>query len=176
MPDLPIRKGSLRKPSNCYSDDAIYFVTFKVHNNNCFLGQVIDGVVDKSAEGEITELQWLWLAQHYPYVILHKFIVMPDHVHAIIEIDHEAGVGYDLSLECKIKPLSELIGSFKTTSTKKIRQEINPKFEWQRSFHDHIIRNEHEYNLISEYIKNNPEKWQLRRDTHGRDRSRPVRS
>ena len=107
--------------------------------------------------GKITEQQWQWLEQQYPYIILHSFVVMPNHIHGIIEIDdrlagtgrdptnenddHDVGTGRDLSLQqqqeqqqpnnggepviqeqpiTKIKSLSELMGAYKTASSKQI--------------------------------------------------------
>lgn len=61
--------------------------------------------------------------------------------------------------EIKIKSLSSLIGAFKTTSPKMIHQVGFADFAWQRSFHDHIIRNERSFQNISNYINLNPEKW-----------------
>src|SRR5665213_3257870 len=85
--------------------------------------------------GKIAEQQWHWLAEQYPYVVLHEFTVMPNHIHGIIEIDRNAvgtgrdlsgnvndnhvGTGRDLSLR-KIKSLSELMGAYKTTVSKQI--------------------------------------------------------
>ena len=61
--------------------------------------------------------------------------------------------------EIKIKSLSSLMGALKTTSSKQIRDFGFIDFAWHRSFHDHIIRNEKEYELISNYIDRNPQKW-----------------
>ena len=70
------------------------------------------------------------------------------------------GNGRDRSLHTKIKTLSELIGAFKTTSSKRIHQAGLLKFRWQKSFYDHIIRNEINLNRIREYIINNPSQWE----------------
>ncbi len=59
----------------------------------------------------------------------------------------------------KIKSISELMGAFKTTSSKKIHLVGNDSFQWQRSFHDHIVRNDYAYQNIDSYITKNPEKW-----------------
>ncbi|HRN44739.1 MAG TPA: hypothetical protein PLH20_08170, partial [Flavobacterium sp.] len=85
----------------------------------------------------------------------HSYIVMPNHVHAIIEID--SGRISDYSI--KIKSLSELIGAYKTTSSKQIHLAGFSGFAWQRSFHDHIIRNDASYTRISNYIETNQERW-----------------
>ena len=111
--------------------------------------------------GKIADQQWYWLATQYPYVVLHEFIVMPNHIHGIIEINRNAsvGTGRDLSLPPKIKSLSDLIGAYKTTVSKQIHLLGYAEFAWQRSFHDHIIRDEESYERISNYIINNPNSW-----------------
>ena len=105
--------------------------------------------------GEIVRERLLWLAIQYPYVVLHNYVVMPNHIHAILEID-------SFKVEdnaVKIKSLSSLFGAFKTTSSKLIRQAGFLDFSWHRSFHDHIIRSESSYHNISNYIDQNPSKW-----------------
>lgn len=52
------------------------------------------------------------------------------------------------------------MGAYKTTSSKLIRAEGLIDFKWKRSFHDHIIRQGASFDLISNYIENNPEKWE----------------
>jgi REP element-mobilizing transposase RayT len=79
---------------------------------------------------------------------------MPNHIHAIIEIDSMK------TNSIKIKSLSELMGAFKTTSSKLIHLAGFPDFQWQRSFHDHIIKDEKSYLNISNYIETNPERWE----------------
>lgn len=105
--------------------------------------------------GEIVRERLLWLAIQYPYVVLHNYVVMPNHIHAILEID--SFKVKDNSV--KIKSLSSLFGAFKTTSSKLIRQAGFLDFSWHRSFHDHIIRSESSYHNISNYIDQNPSKW-----------------
>ena len=105
--------------------------------------------------GQIANKQLQWLEEQYVYVVLHSSIVMPNHVHAIIEID--SSLVSDATM--KIKSLSELVGAYKTTSSKLIRRSGFESFAWHRSFHDHIIRNEQSYNRIMNYIITNAERW-----------------
>ena len=115
--------------------------------------------------GKIAEKQWYWVGEQYPYVVLHAFIVMPNHIHGIIEINrgHFVRTGRDLSLQ-NIKSLSKLMGAYKTTVSKQIHLldgiPTSAEFAWHRSFHEHIIRNEKTYKIISEYIINNPGKFE----------------
>lgn len=104
---------------------------------------------------EIVQDRLLWLPVQYPYVILHNFEVMPNHVHAILEID---SLRFRDKL-IKIKSLSRLYGAFQTTSSKMIHQAGFLDFSWHRSFHDHIIRSDKSYRNISNYIDENPSKW-----------------
>ena len=105
--------------------------------------------------GEIVQERLLWLAVQYPYVVLHNYVVMPNHLHAIIEIDSSRVKGKSI----KIKTLSSLFGAFETTSSKIIHQVGFLDFAWHRSFHDHIIRTDRSYRNISNYIDQNPSKW-----------------
>ncbi|WP_162428386.1 transposase [Pontibacter pudoricolor] len=162
-----------------YSRDALYFVTSCVLDKACVFGEVVNEAMQLNKFGCIAEQQWHRLAELYPYVVLHAFVVMPNHVHGIIEIDRElVGTGRDLSARRlndgagtvntviagslpaqKIKSLSQLVGAYKTTTSKLVRSAGLAEFAWQRSFHDHIIRSEKAYNQIRDYILSNPEKW-----------------
>lgn len=172
-----------------YSSDNLYFVTICVQDRKCCLGMIgtsLDQSVPKmelNEFGKIVKDRIGWLTDQYKYVDVHNYVIMPNHVHAIIEIDKRklaVGTGRDLSVhplkfdlsvhplkcdlsvgdkEIKIKSLSSLMGAFKTTSSKMIHQAGFADFAWQRSFHDHIIRNEKSYQNISNYIDLNPEKW-----------------
>ena len=153
--DLPPQNGNLSRPLSIRNDDQS--VTSSVP-------QMI-----LNEYGAIAEIQWFWLSEKYPYVILHEFVVMPNHIHGIIEINRDiVRTGRDLSLpQPKIKPLSELIGAYKTTVSKQIhilecrdRSRPVPTFAWQRSFYEHIIRDEKTFETISDYIINNPVNWE----------------
>ena len=159
-----------------YSNPRLYFVTACVHDRVCSFGEVVNEQMVLNTYGNIAHDQWLWLHQQYYYVTLHSFVIMPNHMHGIIEIDTDVfgrtghdldpagkdgftGTGQDLSIQQKIKSLSELMGAYKTTTSKQIHLAGLHDFRWHRSFHDHIIRNETSYTNISNYIENNPRKW-----------------
>ncbi|MFB9108647.1 transposase [Flavobacterium gyeonganense] len=178
-----------------YSSDNLYFVTICVQDRICCFGSVGTGrdlsvhhsnenhsnenhsnenqfenncadlKMDLNEFGKIVKQQIEWLEEQYKYVEIHNYVVMPNHVHMIIEIDKNKlligteGTARELSVqEIKIKSLSGLIGAFKTTSSKLIHRAGFEDFSWQRSFHDHIIRNDKSYHNISNYIDLNPEK------------------
>jgi len=137
-----------------YSSEGAYFVTICVHNRECFFGNIADEKFVANQFGEIIENQWQWLFVQYPYIKIDEFVIMPNHFHGII---HIIGNGRDRSL--RIKPIPQLIGAFKTTSSKLIRQSGYIGFQWQKSYHDRIIRNDRELIRIRQYIQNNPQNW-----------------
>lgn len=123
--------------------------------------------------GIIIDVQWAWMCAHFPYVIGHAFIIMPDHLHGILEIKRDLIEEFhhlksDQPMwKVRIKPLYELIGAFKMTASKKIHllekvlhPEMAPEFDWHRSFNDHIIRSDKAFERISKYIRENPRNWQ----------------
>lgn len=121
------------------------------------------------------------MERQYSFVRLHEFIVMPNHVHGVVEICRSSvrptvgmiidatstvGRGLDLSLrldepavEQKPLSLSNIIGALKTTSSKLIHEHGLPSFRWQRSFYDVIIRDPRALYGIQQYIRENPLKW-----------------
>jgi len=130
--------------------------------------------------GRAAEEAWAWLAQQYPYVDLDEWVVMPNHLHAILLIHDDqrdglvgavreppAGVVHERPLRGRgspvnqptnRKPLGRLIGAFKTVSTKRVNElrDTPGATLWQRNYYDHIIRNEAELHRIRQYIADNP--------------------
>jgi putative transposase len=148
---MRIRK-QLRLSKFNYSLRGSYFVTICVDNMQCCLSKIDDGELILNSFGRIAQSQWQWLDQQYPYVSVENFIVMPNHVHAIVDIIPKKRYG-------KILSLSQLIGAYKTLSTAKIRKAGFVEFSWHRSFFDHIIRGVEDYQNIVDYINSNPANW-----------------
>ncbi len=155
-----------------YSKDAIYFITACCKNRIHHFGNIIDGEMNLNEYGEIAKNQMEWLAEQYPYIKLHNYAIMPNHIHILIEINRDlvrAGrdlpqprdlpLARDLPQPIKIKSISSIMGAYKTTTSKQIHLLGNQEFAWQRSFHDHIVRNEKRYYNIFNYITDNPKRW-----------------
>jgi len=142
-----------------YSHGGCYFVTICTKYRIDHFGEIVDGEMILNENGKIVNQQWLWIGEQYNYVFLDRFVIMPNHFHGILIIINDVGNGRDRSLP-KIKSLSSLIGAFKTTSSKMIHQMGNNEFSWQKSFYDHIIRDEKDFYNIQEYIQNNPMQWE----------------
>lgn len=107
-----------------------------------------------NAAGKIIDEAWRELPDHYANLKLDQFIVMPNHFHAIAILDGESYV------------LSEIVRGFKTWSSRRINklERAVGKPVWQRSFYDHVIRDDKDLEGIREYIVNNPLKWDLDHD------------
>lgn len=146
-----------------YSQNGMYFVTICTKGRIEYFGEIKNGEMVLNDCGKITEKRLLWLPKNFNYIGIDCHIIMPNHIHLVLEIHNDVGTGRDLSLPIKIKSLSELIGAFKTTSSKFIHG-TEPEFQWQRSFYDHIIRNEISLNKIREYIQTNPAMWEKDRN------------
>ncbi len=151
-----------------YSQDGYYFMTTCIKDRIEYFGEIKDGIMFLNEYGKIVKQCWLDLIKHYWNCRLDEFIIMPNHVHGIVEINNNCE-GTDLksvrTLINKKYSLSTIIQGFKVFSSRKINKQ-NPViiFRWQRSFYDHIIRNEKSLYQIREYIQNNPLRWELDRN------------
>ena len=118
--------------------------------------------------GVIARKIWLEIPQHFKNVKLDECIVMPNHIHGIIIIDdgdnHDVGNRHACSLhqtERQYQKLSVVVGSYKSAVTKFINIQGNKiYFHWQKSFYDHVIRDEISLHKIREYILANPAMWE----------------
>jgi REP element-mobilizing transposase RayT len=153
-----------------YTRAGFYFITICTKNREslfCTITTTNTVGVDprstliKSKLGEIVEQTWLDLVNHNPSLRLHEFVVMPNHVHGIIEID-PADERVDLGSTPTDRPLSEIVRQFKSYSTRRINEYRGSTGAsvWQRNYYEHIIRNEASHALIAQYIENNPSQWQ----------------
>ena len=164
---MPDRKTNRLKEFD-YTQSYWYFVTICVKEMKQYFGKVENEKMILNEFGKIVESKLEWLTKQYSYVDIDSYVIMPNHVHAIIILDTvDVGTSRDLSLQIKIKSLSELVGAFKTVSSKQIHLTGLAEFKWQRSFYDRIIRNEKELYWIRKYIDENPLKWEIEKGFTG---------
>lgn len=150
--ELPKRKRN-RKFGFDYTSNEIYFVTNCTKDKIHFFGKIKNGEMILNENGEIIENQIHWLENQYPYMEIHNYVVMPNHIHLLFDINpNKAG-------NTKVKSVSSLMGALKTTSSKEIHLKDYNDFAWQRSFHDRIVRDANEYENIYYYISENPQRW-----------------
>ena len=165
------RIASARLQHYDYGQNGAYFVTICSKNKQCFFGEIIDGQMQYSAMGNIARDCWIAIPEHFEFVVLGEWVVMPNHVHGVIVIDKNdddtVETQYIASLQHKnkfgpqSKNLASIIRGFKIGVTKYARQNTNIFNVWQSRFYDHIIRNEKSHQKINEYIINNPLNWQI---------------
>jgi REP element-mobilizing transposase RayT len=160
--ELPVRKHP-RLESYDYSKNGAYFITFCVKNKQCLLGNVVRCPSLGVPHVELTELGETVLNEiqdthiYYDNVLVDKFVVMPNHVHMIIHISEDDGASKRRALKA-FNPANALIPRIVTMIKKKTNKALGYDI-WQRSFYDHVIRNDSGYMQIWQYIDDNPAKW-----------------
>ena len=138
-----------RLPGFNYAETGGYFVTLCVEGGSHLLGYAADGGVQLSEIGQVAHDQFAELQECYEKVSIDCFVVMPNHVHAIVMIKGIFNTGISLP---------RVIQAYKSMTIRKIKKyKIN--FKWQRSYHDSIIKTGYGLERIREYINSNPTKW-----------------
>ena len=133
-----------------YHTPGAYFITictkdkknFFWHNVGASIARPTDVVL--SPCGRLAEEAILNISKHYPSVSVDHYVVMPNHIHLLLQIH---GHSHPPSI-------SQVIQQMKGYVTKQAGKPI-----WQKLFHDHVIRNQNDYNMIWYYIENNPSTW-----------------
>ena len=135
-----------RLPGYNYSQDGYYFVTACAHNRIEWFGKIENDQMVLNEYGRIVLECWHDMPNHYGNVKLDESVIMPNHMHGIIIIENNVGNGLK-PFPTKIHGLSEIIRGFKTFSSRRINEKItnDTRFHWQKSFYDHVIRNENEF-------------------------------
>jgi len=169
QPPPPPQRRRTRLGTYDYATPGAYFVTICSHERQGLFGTVDDGSVKRSALGDAAHDLWHALPDHHRHVALDAFVVMPNHVHGIVWLlTPEAVVARNAREGLKPSPtqgrrhaLPEIIRGFKTFSARRINAGRGTPGTpvWQRSFHDHVIRERDDLNAIRDYIRRNPAKW-----------------
>ena len=162
-----------------YGQNGAYFITICTGNREHFFGEIVS--VNNKNEMQFNEIGllanqfWSEIPNHFPFVELGNFVVMPNHVHGILIIAKSNGAVETLHCNvstseneikneqmAKISPksgtISTILRSYKSGVTKNSHY-IHADFEWQERFHDHIIRDSESFERIQNYIENNIANW-----------------
>ena len=158
MNNLPNRKP-IRIADYDYSTPGAYFITICTANREKIFwfdcrGELCSPAnVPLSDIGMIVDNEIQKLNMVYDSVRVDKYCIMPDHIHMILTIEP------DEYRRTQFAPtISRVIKQFKGSITKQVGRPI-----WQKSFYDHGIRNQQDYDEIWQYIENNPLKYALNR-------------
>ena len=130
---------------------ANYFVTICTKGNEPYFGIVKNEFVYLTEIGEFLQKQIEdTINIRRGEISIPCYAIMPNHIHLILVLNNGENN--------PAVPL--IIGQFKRGVTMEIRTLHPNRIVWQRSFHDHIIRNQSGYEKIWTYIENNPLKWE----------------
>lgn len=154
-----------------------YFITICTKGRKHFFGEIIKGKMYLAPAGILADVLWHEIPHHAKNVELGAFQVMPNHLHGILILNNNlldaVETRHGLSLQSEQPPISpaqqrfqnqgkntvsSIIGSYKSAVLKHTNR-LGIEFAWQSLFHDHIIRDDLEYQRINDYIESNPETW-----------------
>ncbi len=190
-------KNKYRIPSNRlrgwnYANNGHYFITMVTANREPLFGNINNGEMHLNDIGQIVNDQFFKSFEMRQELFLGSFVLMPNHLHAIIILDktnctddstvethgraslQQSQTPQEPSTPQKLqrqpKSISSFVAGFKSATIKQIDDWIDTKglsmekFNrnnplWQANYHDHIIRDNLEYQRIMNYIDNNPTNW-----------------
>ena len=221
-------RESIRLKEYNYSKSGFYYITINVQDKICLFGKIRESKMILNKAGFMIERLYNNLTNRFSNIKLHEYIIMPNHMHCIIEITDPMSVGATLVVAhnstttahdnkmdihnnktyahnkttpnnpilskntsvtfdskqtgmkhtitkratTRVAPtkygytIGNIIGAFKSLTTieyiKMVKNKVVLPFDgklWQRGFHDHIIRNQKDFDRIREYIINNPLNW-----------------
>ncbi len=159
--ELPQRKPN-RIPEYNYNQNGAYFVTICTQGRKPVLSTIVgDGFPVPKPFGNIAEEIIRQIPDKYPLVSVDKYVIMPDHIHLLLRFDLDDGTGNPSPT------LGNVIGWYKYQTTKQVNLRMNtPGMKhFQRSYYDHVVRNQEDYNEIWEYIEHNPRKrWLMQKN------------
>lgn len=140
----------MRLPAYDYAQAGAYFITVCTHHRELLL--VDDGIRDVVLQA------WLSLPARFPSVVLDEFVVMPNHVHGVMVL---GGAASGAPTQDAIS-LATAVRAFKSLSAVAGNKLLNRPGRpfWQRTYYEHIVRNEADLNRIRQYIRDNPANWE----------------
>ena len=175
--DLPKRKSTRLKNFD-YSSAGAYFVTICVRDRMQILSEIVrtdltsanktigisvgEGLAPPEITvklkpcGEIVKEQLQLIETRFPGVTVEDYVVMPDHIHAVIFLHENAG-GASPS-----PTLDDVICAFKSLTSRSCKQKYGIEKMFQLSSAEHIVRDREDYETRRKYIYENPKRWYYR--------------
>ena len=162
---LPQRKQSRLGCFN-YSESGSYFITICTEGRRKILSEISAGAgfpdspevtIHLLNSGKITE-KWIQeMNRHYDDISVDCYVIMPDHVYLLLSLTEKSGLSGRPATTAESRcnaAVSRFVGTLKRFTNREIGESI-----WQRSFYDHVIRNQQDYAQIWNYIEDNLRKW-----------------
>jgi len=142
-------RNQIRLKTYNYGQNGYYFITICTKDRKELLCKKNfnlkeDNTFELSEIGKIVEDSIKKIEEIYREAKVDVYVLMPNHIHLILKIDSDTDIS-----------VSKIIQQTKSWVTKKVGLRI-----WQKSFYDHVIRNEQDYYEIVNYIQINPLKWE----------------
>jgi len=147
---VPTRRD-IRLSGHNYATPGAYFVTICTFQRRCILGHIDGSAMYLNDVGRIVTEEWNRTGDLNRGLDLDAFVVMPNHLHAIIVLENQG------------RHLGAVVGRFKAAVTRRTTDGF-----WQRGYYDRIIRDERELAAFRQYIVDNPARW-------ADDRENPAR-
>ena len=156
--ELPKRKPNRISGYN-YSTSGAYFLTLCIEDQHCILCKITENGICDAPVVQLTEAgtiarKYLLSGDRIPGITVDKFVIMPNHIHMILLVDESACSGTSRAPS----PTNAVIPHFISTFKRFCHRDLG-KSVFQRSYHDHVIRNDRDYLRIWQYIDTNPAKW-----------------
>ena len=151
---FPQRKRN-RLKSFDYNSHATYFLTICSENKACIFGKVIwEGEYQKprvqlSEIGRIVE-KYIDSSDKITGVQIENYVIMPNHIHILVDVANTTQKGIDK--QHAVVP--SVVGAIKRLTNREVGRNI-----FQRSYYDHIITTQREYDNAWDYIDGNPAEW-----------------
>jgi len=181
-------RRSIRLPEYDYSQEGAYYITICTQSRKCLFGEIRNGKIILSECGKITDDWWQRMSERYSGVILDEYVIMPNHMHAIIvviddvicrgevasplggTVDGITKLGDGVEIPGEVTSplrgagkhtLGQILAYYKYQTTKSINAANNTPGNkiWQRNYWEHVIRNEKSLHKIRGYIRDNPLYW-----------------
>ncbi len=145
-------------PDYDYSQPGAYFVTICTKDRRCILSWITVGAdalggpeLRLTAAGKITE-KYILTTERISGLSVDKYVIMPNHIHLLLCVSQDKGPPRASAPTNALIPRA--IAVMKHLVNKELKENI-----WQRSYYEHIIRDERDYLNILRYIDENPAKW-----------------
>ena len=155
-------RRSIRLNGYDYSRSGCYYFTVCAQDRIHRFGEVVSATVRLNAAGRMVVAVWESLPARFPTLDLDTFVVMPDHLHDILWIQHpEVADSRVVGVS-----LGSVVGAFKSLVTTEYMAGVRDG-RWkpfsgklfERNYYEHIVRTDESLELIREYILTNPARW-----------------
>ena len=157
--ELPKRKPN-RLSSYDYDREGTYFLTICTQDRKCLLSKIVGGGALDAPLNQLTDIgeiveKYIRSGNQMDRVRVEKYVIMPNHVHILLMVEMDTS-GTPRASSPTMAVVPRFVSAFKRLTNKEIGKDI-----FQRSYHDHVIRDKMDYLKIWEYIDNNPKQWEL---------------